>query len=668
MMKPDKKEAQARHWQLCSELREHNVAYYIRAEPSISDQEYDRLHRELVELESMYPEWVTPDSPSQKIGAEPIGQFQSVAHRIPMQSLDNTYSQSELMAFIDRVYKTLEREDVDFVLEPKIDGVAVSLRYEHGEFVYGLTRGDGSRGDDISLNLKTLKQLPLRLKSAPEILEVRGEVYMTHAGFQRLNKIREEKGEALFANARNATAGTLKQLDSRIVAQRPLAICLYALGEVDGLEISRHSQALECLKAWGFATPECAWNCASKEDVVKALDALDDKRREFAYPTDGAVLKVDTLDFREDLGSTAKAPRWAIAYKFSAEQAETTLRGVTYQVGRTGVITPVAELEPVHLSGTVVSRATLHNFQEISRKDIRVGDRVIIEKAGEIIPAVVEVVASVREKNIHAIEPPQRCPSCESSLEQDGIFLRCMNWDCPAQLKRRVEHFCHRGAMDIEGMGEAVVDQLVEKGLVKRVDDLYRLKKESLAALERMAEKSASNLMNALEASKSRPLWRVLFGLGILHVGAGLARQLERAFRSIDELAQADMETLQAVPDVGEVVAQSIQDFFRNPENLRLIQALKEEKLSMCPAFVPLGKNPDSPVQGKKFVITGTLSQPRPAFVERIVSLGGEVLNSISSKTDYLLAGESGGSKLAKAKKLGIPILSEKDFEKLLLE
>ncbi|MEM9445334.1 MAG: NAD-dependent DNA ligase LigA [Verrucomicrobiota bacterium] len=662
--------AKKRHDELSQLLREHNVAYYVLACPTISDREYDKLYQELVELEHEFPEFVTASSPTQQVGAEPVASFRTVAHSVPMQSLDNTYSEEELMAFIDRVHKTLGDDKVSFILEPKIDGVAVSVRYENGSFVQGLTRGDGTKGDDITANLRTLRQLPMTLKSdSLEVLELRGEVFMTHAAFQRMNEEREKNKEATFANARNATAGTLKLLDSKIVATRPLAIALYGLGQVTGKTFATHQGTLQYLASQGVPTPEKNWYCQSKPEILAALGELNELRKNFGYPTDGAVLKVNELNLRDELGSTAKAPRWAIAYKFEAEQAETRLKNVTFQVGRTGTITPVAELSPVLLSGTTVSRATLHNFEEVKRKDVRVGDVVVLEKAGEIIPAVISVNLGLRPKNSVPVEAPRKCPCCSFQTEYEGIFLRCPNDQCPEIVKRKLEHFCHRGAMDIEGLGESVVEQLVDNKLISRVDDIYHLKKEKLIALERMGEKSVNNLINAIEASKSQPMWRLLFGLGILHVGAGLAKQLERSFSSVHDLAAAEIEQLLDISDVGEVVAQSLYHYFREEESIRLISSLEQLGLHLSSMLKhEEGSTSSSVLSGKKFVITGTLSKSRQHFVEMIEKIGGNVVGSISSKTDYLLAGEQTGSKLAKAQKLGVTVIDETAFEKLATE
>jgi len=652
---------------LCARVRAHDLAYYLQAKPTIRDYEYDQLYQELLTLEQAHPEWLTPDSPSQKVGGHALTEFKPVTHQQRMQSLDNTYSESELRSFVERVSKLLEGRPTAWILEPKVDGVAVSLRYEEGRLVSGATRGDGVTGDDITENLKTIRQLPLILKNAPRVLEVRGEVYMSFPAFQRINQRREEVGEALFANTRNATAGTLKLLDSKEVAQRPLSIVLYGTGDLIGLELTSQSDLLKKLTAWGFPVPEWTAQAEQVDELLAALRELDKIRQKFAYPTDGAVIKVDSFEQRTWLGSTTKAPRWAIAYKFAPEQAETTIRSVTFQVGRTGVITPVAELEPVALSGTTVSRATLHNFEEIKRKDIRIYDRVLVEKAGEIIPAVVQVVLSARSMEVSEIMPPTECPCALKSkeLSWDGLYYKCTHARCPAQMKRRLQHFAHRGALDIEGLGEALVEQLVDKGLLVSVADIYTLDADALTALERMGEKSATNLLEGIEKSKRQPLWRLLFGLGILHVGAGSARKLEQAFPDMDALAGASVEELLRVDDVGEVVAESIYSYFRKDENRAALEFLRRQGLNFKSA-------PQEKVStifvGKKFVITGTLSKPRPSFEVQIRSLGGDVSSAISARTHYLLAGEDAGSKLEKARKLGVTVLDEAAFERLALE
>jgi DNA ligase (NAD+) len=653
-----------KHRELMEKIRKLDRAYYEEAQPLVPDQEYDRLYRELIDLEASHPELDTSDSPSQRVGGEPLPHFTSVAHAIPMQSLDNTYSASELEAFVDRVQKALEGEKLGFVIEPKIDGVAVSVRYENGKFVQGVTRGDGTRGDDITQNLRTIKNLPLHIRNHAPVLEVRGEVYYPRAAFDKLNKQREAAGEATFANPRNAAAGTLKQLDSKLVAKRPLAIVLYGPGELQGVECATQQEWLKLIEKAGLPVPEKTWFAATKAELLAAVESMDLARKKFAYATDGAVVKLNEWRLRKALGTTSKAPRWAIAYKYSAEKAVTTLEGVTFQVGRTGVITPVAELKPVLLAGSTVARATLHNFEEIKRKDIRIGDHVNVEKAGEVIPAVLGAVLEARTGREKAIVPPKKCPACETELHFEGIFLRCPNPSCPAQTQRRIQHFAQRGAMDIDGLGESLVEQLVDAGLAKDPADLYDLKLEQLSNLERMAEKSAQNVLDGIEASKKADLWRLIFGLGILHVGAGAARALATHFGSLDAIAQATEEQLCEVRDIGEVVAKSIVHWFAQKENQKLLERLRKAGLNFKAQQTAVRAEKPN-FAGKTFVITGTLSEPREDIKERIIALGGKVSGSVSKKTDYVVAGENAGSKLDDAQRLGVTVLGEKELAKL---
>lgn len=650
--------AAKRHRELADEIRQLDQAYYQEAQPLVSDQEYDRLYRELLDLEAAHPELVTPDSPSQRVGGEPLSHFVSVPHALPMQSLDNTYSALELEAFVDRIQKSLEGEKLGFVIEPKIDGVAVSIRYEKGKFVQGLTRGDGQKGDDISANLRTIKNLPLEIKNHAPVLEVRGEVYYPEVAFEKLNKQREAAGEQIFANPRNAAAGTLKQLDSRLVAKRPLAIVLYGPGELRGIECASQEDWLELIKKAGLPVPERFWSCETKKELLDAIEELDHVRKKFSYATDGAVVKLNEWRLRNALGATSKAPRWAIAYKYSAEKAVTLLQSVTFQVGRTGTITPVAELAPVQLAGTTVSRATLHNFEEIKRKDIRVGDHVTVEKAGEIIPAVLGAVLEKRTGGEKVIEPPTACPACQTELGWDGIFLRCPNPSCPAQTQRRIEHFAQRGAMDIDGMGESLVEQLVNANLARTPADLYDLKLEQLSGLERMAEKSAQNVLDGIEASKKADLWRLIFGLGILHVGAGSARALAAHFGSLDAMETATEEEFLKIRDVGDVVAKSLVTWFSRDENKELLQRLRAAGINTH-AQQKSASPGSQKLAGKTFVLTGTLSEPREDVKERIINAGGKVSGSVSKKTSAVVAGENAGSKLDDAQKLGIPVWTE---------
>lgn len=684
-----KVEAQQRHQELVQVIRAHDHAYYVEARPSISDQEYDRLYRELLDLERGFPEFSSPDSPSHRVGGQPLKGFASVKHAVPMQSLDNTYSQEEVRDFVNRVQKLLPGETLEWTVEPKVDGVAISLRYENGVFTIGATRGDGTHGDDITANLKTIRSLPLRLaepkakksnddlfggtgNTTPEVLEVRGEVYLPTAAFKKINEARAAAGEETYANPRNTAAGSLKQLDPKLVAARPLDITLYGLGEVKSTPLPEtQATMIAWLKDFGFKTPEKLWVCRSVEELLAAIEELDKARGLFAYETDGAVIKLNSIPQRARCGSTSKAPRWAMAYKYAAAQAETTLKAITIQVGRTGALTPVAELEPVFVAGSTVSRATLHNEDELKRKDIRVGDTVVIEKAGEVIPAVVRVVTEKRTGAETVFQFPKVCPECGSAVsrgkvaEEEDVAWRCGNQDCPAQVRGRIEHWCARGAMDIEGGGEVLVAQLVKAGLALDVTELYKLKLEELAALERMGEKSAQNFLDGIQASKTRDLWRLLFGLGILHVGAGGAKSLGRSFANLDELMKASAIQLSEIEDVGKVIAQSLENWFSDSRNRALIEKLRQAGLNFESALY----NPSAalgPFAGKTFVLTGTLpTLKREEAAAKIEALGGKVSGSVSKKTDYVVAGTEAGSKLEKAEKLGVKIIDETELLKM---
>jgi len=663
-----KTEAKKRHAVLADEIRRHDHAYYVLAEPSISDPDYDRLYRELLDLEEAHPELCAADSPSQRVGGKPVSEFPEHRHAQPMMSLDNTYSFDELAEFLKRVEKRLPESELDWTIEPKIDGLAVSLRYENGTLVVGATRGDGASGDDITGNLKTIRSLPLRLPAkAPAVLEVRGEVFMRRAGFAKLNEKRKAEGEEPFANPRNAAAGSLKMLDPKMVAERPLGIILYGLGEVNGEMPVTQKEVVDWLKQLGLPTAGKIWTGQSHADLVAAINELDIARHDFDYETDGAVIKLNDLSLREQRGATSKAPRWAIAYKYAAEQAETVLKAITIQVGRTGALTPVAELEPVLIAGSTVARATLHNEEEIQRKDIRVGDTVVIEKAGEIIPAVVEVVLEKRPKKATAFVLNKECPECKSKAAKDegDVVWRCPNPDCAAQVRGRLEHFCARGAMDIEGGGEVLVRQLVGSGLALNVGELYKLALAEVAGLERMAEKSAQNFIDGLEASKQRDLWRLVFGLGILHVGAGVAKALCRRYATMAELLDASEEELVAIDDVGEVIAKSVHFWFGDPQNRALIEVLRKAGLNFESSIVT-SSEAAGPLAGKGLVLTGTLPNlKRHEAAACIEAAGGKVIGTVSKKTDYVVAGEAAGSKLAKAEKLSVPVIDESELLRL---
>ncbi|HEY3601492.1 MAG TPA: NAD-dependent DNA ligase LigA [Chthoniobacterales bacterium] len=658
--------AEQRIAELRADIEEHNRRYYEEAAPAISDREYDRLYRQLVELEERYPQFATPDSPTQQVGGAPHKAFAPVTHRVPMRSLDNTYSEEEVAAFYRRMKKILPNDKIPVVVEPKVDGVAVSLLYENGRLQYAATRGDGTTGDDVTQNIRTIRSLPKRLKGdPPRILEVRGEVFMTKKGFAKLNAERSEAGLPVFANPRNSAAGSLKQLDPSITAQRPLGVIFYGTGAVEGVELAHQLELIALLKKLGLPCNERWWTADSLEGILRAIHELEKVRHDFVYETDGAVVKVDSFAQRESLGVTAKAPRWAMAFKYEAERVETRLLDILVQVGRTGVLTPVAALEPVVVSGSTVGRATLHNEEEIARKDIRIGDTVVVEKAGEVIPAIVSVRTDLRDGSEKSFRMPTKCPVCGSKVVKDEgqVAVRCVNARCPAQLKRRIEHFASRGAMDIEGLGEAMVEQLVSRGLVREVSDIYRLTSEELRALERMGEKSVANLLGAIARSKQQPLWRLLFALGVLHVGVSAARALADHFPDLDAVMAATPEQLQRIPDVGEVVGNSIAQFFREPHNREMIEKLRAAGLRLTSEPKPAAG--DSKIKGTIWVITGALSQPREEIAEEIIRRGGKVSGSVSKKTNFVLAGEEAGSKLAKAKQLGVKILSEDEFRRL---
>ena len=649
-------------------IEEHNRRYYEEAAPSISDRAYDKLFRELNDLEAEFPSLASAGSPTQRVGGKPLKAFGQITHRVPMLSLDNTYSEQEVTDFYRRMQRLLPDEKIPVVIEPKVDGVAVSLLYEKGELRYAATRGDGTIGDDITQNIRTIRAVPQQLKgNAPDILEVRGEAFLDKRGFTKLNAERAKAGLPEFANPRNAAAGSLKQLDPAIAAQRPLGVVFYGAGVMEGAELKKHSELFPLLKKLGLPCSE-GWRLAdSVEEILGAIHDLDRVRHDFAYQTDGAVVKVDAFAQREILGFTAKSPRWAIAFKYEAERVETRLLDILIQVGRTGTLTPVAALEPVTVGGSRVARATLHNEEEIERKDIRIGDIVLVEKAGEVIPAVIGVRADLRTGAEKKFRMPKKCPECGSLVVKDEgqVAVRCINSQCPAQLRRRIEHFASRGAMDIEGLGEAMVGQLVESKMIRDLSGIYELTAATLGELERMGEKSVNNLLEAIERSKTRPLWRLIFGLGILHVGVSASRALADHLPNIDAIMNASVEELQRIPDVGEIVGQSIHDFFREPGNLKMIEKLRGAGLQ----FKGEEKKPvqgTSKIKGTTWVITGTLSQARDEIAEMIIARGGKVSGSVSKKTSFVLAGEDAGSKLEKAKKLGLRVIDEAEFRKML--
>lgn len=665
----NRKQAIKRAEKLRKEIQHHNTLYYINSQPVITDKQYDELYRELVDIETEYPDIITSDTPTQRVGGAALSQFEHIRHSQPMMSLDNTYNKNELIDFDQRVQKLLDNKEYSYVVEPKIDGLAISLRYEDGLLVSASTRGDGKTGDNITANIKTIHSIPLRLNTntPPPVFEVRGEVYMPIKGFQKINKSRQEEGLEPFANPRNAAAGSLKLLDPRIVAERPLDAVLYALGETEGITITTHTQLILTLKELGFRTAPLYWHCTSIEEVITELDELERKRHEFPFEMDGGVIKINERNLYDTVGATAKAPRWAIAYKYEPERAETIINQITVQVGRTGVLTPVAELEPVSVAGSTISRATLHNIEEIRRKDIRIGDRVLIEKAGEVIPAIVEVITKARTGKETVFTMPETCPICNGEITQrkGEVALRCENLQCPAQIKRWIRHFSARGAMDIDGLGSSLVEQLVDKGLTITPADIYHLTTDQLAQLERMAVKSAQNIYNAIASSKDRDFWRVIFALGIRQVGARSAQLLEEHYRDIDALINAKNEELEEIPDIGPVVAQNIIAFLHDDRTINIIKQLQDAGVNFRRKE---SGTENAHLAGQTFVLTGTLhNMTRDEAAKRIRLLGGKTSSSISKKTSYLIAGENAGSKLDKAEKLGVTILSEKEFMQQIL-
>ncbi len=651
------------------EIRYHNRRYYVEDSPEISDYEYDQLMKELESLEAQYPDLITPDSPTQRVGGEPAEEFATVEHRVAMLSLDNTYSPEELPEFDNRVRKLLPGQEIEYVAELKLDGLGVALMYERGRFTRGATRGDGQRGEDVTGNLKTIRSIPLVLEGIGArlpVLEVRGEVYMRKSAFQEMNRQREDEGETPFANPRNAAAGSVRLLDPRITASRPLDIFLYMLSYSEGLSVPSHWESLQALKDMGFKVNPYARKFPTMEEAIDYCNLWTERRDEVDYEIDGMVIKVNSIAQQVELGSTTKSPRWAISYKFPARQATSKIEDIIVQVGRTGALTPVAVLTPTPLSGTVISRATLHNEDEIRRKDIRIGDTVLIERAGDVIPAVVMVIEEERTGQEKEFQMPAKCPVCGSDVfrPEGEAVTRCINPACPAQIKEHLHHFASRNAMDIEGLGPSLIDQLVDKGLVQNVSDLYFLEAEDLSALERMGDKSAENLVAALGNSKNNALARLVFALGVRHVGVRAAEVLAEQYSSMDALAKATVEELEQIDEIGPKIAESVVQFFQQEENLRIIEKLCEAGVKMSEERIQAGE--ELPLQGKTFVLTGTLqNMTRNEASEVIKKAGGKVASSVSKSTDYVVVGESPGSKYDRAQKLGIAILNEDEFTRL---
>ncbi|WP_273127875.1 NAD-dependent DNA ligase LigA [Bacillus weihaiensis] len=658
----DKQSAEKRVQELHELLNTYNYEYHVLDKPSVPDSEYDQRLHELLTIEAEFPELKTPDSPTQRVGGSILDAFQKVVHNTPMLSLGNAFNEQDLRDF-DRRVRQAVGDDVQYVVELKIDGLAVSLRYENGLFVQAATRGDGTTGEDITENVKTIRSIPLRLKNAVT-LEVRGEVFMPKKSFETLNELRLQAEEEPFANPRNAAAGSIRQLDPKIAAKRNLDIFLYSIADLGGTGIERHSEALDYLEKEGFKTNAERKKCETIEEVLSVIEGISEKRANLSYDIDGIVIKVDSLAQQEELGFTAKSPRWAIAYKFPAEEVMTKLLDIELSVGRTGVITPTAILEPVRVAGTTVQRASLHNEDLIREKDIKIGDTVVVKKAGDIIPEVVNVLIEQRTGEEKTFTMPTHCPACESELVriEGEVALRCINPQCPAQITEGLIHFVSRNAMNIDGLGERVVIQLFQAGLIKDVADLYRLTRDQLLQLERMGEKSTDNLLKAIEQSKDNSLERLLFGLGIRHVGAKAAKTLAQNFETIEQLQEATVEQLIAINEIGDKMADAIHTYFQNPDVQHLIQELQSLGVNTSykgPKLVKV-EDSDSYLAGKTVVLTGKLEQmSRNEAKEGIEALGGKVTGSVSKSTDLVVAGEAAGSKLKKAEELQIEVWDE---------
>ncbi len=659
---------------LREELEKHNYKYYVENQPVVSDYEYDQLMKSLQDLESKHPEFDSVDSPTKRVGGEPLTQFKSIKHNSPMLSIDNTYSEEELREFDERVKKNLGKEDVEYTIEEKIDGVSISLHYENGFLVLGVTRGDGKQGDDITENIKTIRAIPLKIPRIsskkkyfiPEKLEVRGEIYMPRKNFEALNEDKEQNGEDLFANPRNACAGSLKLLDPQKVAKRNLSIFVYGHVPIENSKLPQsHFDMIEYCKDLGFPVIDCQ-KAKNVEELISFINEFQEKKDSLGYDVDGLVVKVNRLKEQKALGFTSKSPKWSIAYKYPAERAETLLENIVIQVGRTGVLTPVAILKPVHLAGTTVSRASLHNQDELDRLEIRIGDRVLVEKSGMIIPKVVEVLHQKRNKPLKKFKFPKKCPVCNEAVSQEEgqVAVRCTNLGCLAQVKARIRHFAMRDAMDIEGLGVSLIDQLVDEGLVKDLPDIYELDFDKVSSLERMGVKSTENLFKGVEESKNRSLSRLIFALGIMDVGEHAAQVLENEYDSLDAVVDASFDSLVEIHEIGDVVAKSIVDFLSHSGTQNILKRLKQlgvrfdvkEKRVVSEKF-----------KDKTFVITGSLEEFSRSEAEKEVrKLGGKVSSSVSKKTDFVVVGKEPGSKAEKAEKLGLNILNENKFYQML--
>ncbi len=654
---------------LRKEIREHDRRYYVLNDPKIGDRRYDELFAELKSLEEQHPLLVTHDSPTQRVSGQPIEGFDTVRHAAPMLSMDNTYNADELRAFDERVAKQLGGTDYDYVVELKIDGLAISLRYEDGILVTAATRGDGEVGDDVTANVRTIKAVPLTLLDAaqvPSVLEVRGEVYMPTSSFAELNRLRAEAGEQAFANPRNAAAGSLKLLDPRVTVARNLSFFAYATGEVSESLAANHYEALQKLREFGLPVNPDIERASNVDEALEICFAWNERRSELDYQIDGMVIKVNDLDQRDILGATGRAPRWCISYKFAAEQAETIVESIDVQVGKSGALTPVAKLTPVQLAGTTVKRASLHNFDELSRLGVGIGDTVLIEKAGEIIPQVIEVKAKAAA-DVPEFQAPTTCPVCGSAVakDDDGVYIRCLNFNCAGQLKERLKYFAGRGQMDIENLGAALIDQLVETGLVKNFADLYTLKRDQLEGLERMAAKSAGNVIDAIDKSKTLPLWRLIAALGIRHIGTQSAQILAEHLGTLEAIMSAGREELAEIDQIGPVMAESVCEYFADAENSQVIgQMLAADVKPEPPQTRRSGR-----LTGKTIVVTGTLENfSRQRAQQAIRQAGAKAAGSVSKKTDFVLAGDNAGSKLDEATKLGIKVITEEQFMEMIAE
>ena len=676
---PASKSEQQRVLKLREEISRHDHLYHVEARPVISDREYDKLMAELIELETAHPELRTEDSPTQRVGGDVQSELKSVRHAVPMMSIDNTYSEEEVRAFDERVRKSLGGEAVEYVLEPKIDGASVSLRYENGKLVLAATRGRGNVGDDITVNARTIRSIPLALRDGdskvevPGVLEVRGEVYMDNDDFQRVNKEIVAEGEEPYANPRNLTSGTLRRLDPKIVAKRRLRFLAHGNGQVEPMPPVSYFEWTQLLRKWGFPLPKEVWKVGGVDEAIKCIHEFAAIRKKLPYMTDGMVMKVNDFAQRQKLGATSKSPRWVIAYKYETEQQPTVLKNVEWQVGKGGNLTPVGKLEPVFVGGVTVSNVTLHNIDQIRRLDLHLGDTIIIERAGEVIPYVVEAVPEKRPKGAKAIEPPAKCPSCGEKVEKeaDTPYIRCVNPACPAQLKERLRWFCGRSQMDIEGLGDKLIDQLVDRGIVKTFADLYRLKAEQIATLSSetdagitrtVGEKTAAKVIANVDASRAQGLDRLLGGLGVRHVGNRVAYVLASHFGSLDAIAKASCEELSGVNEIGPVIAESVREFLSSHAGKKTVSELKS--IGIDPVFAK-PQAAELPLLGKTIVVTGTLTKfDRKEIEDLIVKLGGKASGSVSKKTSFVIAGESAGSKLDKAKELGVKVIDEAEFVK----